>query len=139
MDEHFRTAAQEQNIPLLMALLNLWYTNFWQGQSKVILPYVQNLHLFPAFLQQLDMESLGKTVTRDGVVLTTDSGSILWGSAGTNGQHSFHQLLHQGTLLIPADFIAVLNSPSSNREQHHRKVAQAGAPEQAPVAGRVND
>ncbi|MGA0805053.1 MAG: glucose-6-phosphate isomerase [Pseudohongiellaceae bacterium] len=136
MDEHFRTAPVETNMPLLMALLNLWYTNFFGAQSKVILPYAQNLQLLPAFLQQLDMESLGKGVRRDGSTLGTDSGSILWGSAGTNGQHSFHQLLHQGSLLIPADFIAVLQSHGSQREQHLQLLANCLAQSQALMDGK---
>ena len=136
MDEHFRTAPLEQNMPVILALLNLWYTNFWQAQSKVILPYAQNLHLLPAFLQQLDMESLGKSVRKDGSALETDSGSILWGSAGTNGQHSFHQLLHQGSMLIPADFIAVSNSQSNNREQQLQLLANCFAQSQALMEGK---
>jgi glucose-6-phosphate isomerase len=139
MDEHFRTAPLAANMPVLMALLNLWYANFFGAQSKVILPYAQNLHLLPAFLQQLDMESLGKRVQRDGSVLATDSGSILWGSAGTNGQHSFHQLLHQGSLLIPADFIAVLHSHSNNREQQLQLLANCFAQSQALMEGKSTE
>jgi glucose-6-phosphate isomerase len=139
MDEHFRKAPLAGNMPVLMALLNLWYTNFFGAQSKVILPYAQNLHLLPAFLQQLDMESLGKRVQRDGTALATDSGSILWGSAGTNGQHSFHQLLHQGSLLIPADFIAVLHSASHNREQQLQLLANCFAQSQALMEGKSED
>lgn len=136
MDEHFRSAPFAANMPVLMALLNLWYGNFLGAQSKVILPYAQNLQLLPAFLQQLDMESLGKRVQRDGSILNTDSGSILWGSAGTNGQHSFHQLLHQGSLLIPADFIAVLHSASTNREQQLQLLANCFAQSQALMDGK---
>lgn len=137
MDEHFRTTEAAHNIPVLMALLNLWYSNFWQAQSKVILPYAQNLHLLPAYLQQLDMESLGKSVLKDGTPINTDSGSILWGSAGTNGQHSFHQLLHQGSMLIPADFIAVASSQSSNEEQHQQLLANCFAQSQALMQGKT--
>jgi len=135
MDEHFRSAPLAGNMPVILALLNLWYTNFWGAQSKVILPYAQNLHLFPAFLQQLDMESLGKQVRLDGSSLQTASGSILWGSAGTNGQHSFHQLLHQGSMLIPADFIAVAHSHSSNDEQHRQLLANCLAQGRAMMEG----
>jgi glucose-6-phosphate isomerase len=136
MDEHFRTAPLAQNMPVLMALLNLWYCNFWQAESQAILPYAQNLHLFPAFLQQLDMESLGKQVRKDGYPLDTCSGGIVWGSAGTNGQHSFHQLLHQGTHLIPADFIAVAKSASTNLEQHEQLLANCFAQSQALMNGK---
>lgn len=137
MDEHYRSAEPAANMPILMALLNLWYSNGFGAQSKVILPYAQNLQLLPAFLQQLDMESLGKAVHQDGSPLSTDSGSILWGSAGTNGQHSFHQLLHQGTLLIPADFIAVLQSHSHNREQQLQLLANCLAQSQALMEGKT--
>ncbi|MES2624147.1 MAG: glucose-6-phosphate isomerase [Pseudomonadota bacterium] len=136
MDEHFRTAPLAQNLPVVMALLNLWYFNFWQAESQAILPYAQNLHLFPSFLQQLDMESLGKQVRKDGQTLITCSGGIVWGSAGTNGQHSFHQLLHQGTHLIPADFIAIADSVSENREQHEQLLANCFAQSQALMNGK---
>jgi glucose-6-phosphate isomerase len=137
MDEHFRSAPLAQNMPVLLALLNLWYFNFWNAESQVILPYLQNLHLLPAFLQQLDMESLGKSVRKDGKPLHTTSGGIVWGSAGTNGQHSFHQLLHQGTHLIPADFIAVCESTSGNREQQLQLLANCFAQGQALMAGKT--
>lgn len=136
MDEHFRTAPLEHNMPVLMALLTLWYANFWQAESHAVLPYAQNLHLFPAFLQQLDMESLGKQVRKDGSSLDIATGSIVWGSAGTNGQHSFHQLLHQGTHLIPADFIAVAESVSRNREQQEQLLANCFAQSQALMDGK---
>jgi glucose-6-phosphate isomerase len=136
MDEHFRTAPLAANMPVMMALLALWYHNFWQTESAVVLPYAQNLHLFPAFLQQLDMESLGKQVRRDASPMTVVSGGIVWGSAGTNGQHSFHQLLHQGTHLIPADFIAVKESASANREMHEHLLANCFAQSQALMQGK---
>ncbi len=139
MDEHFRAAPLEQNMPVLMALLALWYHNFWQAESVVVLPYAQNLHLFPAFLQQLDMESLGKQARRDGSPMTIVSGGIVWGSAGTNGQHSFHQLLHQGTHLIPADFIAIKCSASGNREMHENLLANCFAQSQALMDGKDLD
>ncbi|GAA1389790.1 glucose-6-phosphate isomerase [Luteococcus peritonei] len=107
IDEHFRTAEAEQNVPLLMGLLNVWYVNFFQAASHAVLPYAQYLHRFPAYLQQLTMESNGKSVRWDGSAVTTDTGEIFWGEPGTNGQHAFYQLIHQGTRLIPADFIAV--------------------------------
>jgi len=136
MDEHFRSAPLGRNLPVLMGLLALWYSNFWGAQSQVVLPYTQALHLFPAFLQQLDMESLGKQVRKDGSYLDTASGMIVWGSAGTNGQHSFHQLLHQGTHLIPADFIAIAESSSSNREMHEHLLANCFAQSQALMDGK---
>ncbi|HEX4686505.1 MAG TPA: glucose-6-phosphate isomerase [Nocardioides sp.] len=106
MDEHFHTAEPAQNVPLLMGLLNVWYANFLGAQSHAVLPYSQLLHRFPAYLQQLTMESNGKGVRWDGTPVTTTTGEVFWGEPGTNGQHAFYQLLHQGTRLIPADFIA---------------------------------
>ncbi|MBZ5733892.1 glucose-6-phosphate isomerase [Nocardioides sp. TRM66260-LWL] len=107
IDEHFRTAPPERNVPLLMGLLNVWYANFLGAQSHAVLPYAQLLHRFPAYLQQLTMESNGKSVRWDGSPVTTTTGEVFWGEPGTNGQHAFYQLIHQGTRLIPADFIAV--------------------------------
>ena len=109
MDEHFATAEPARNVPLLMGLLNVWYTNFLGAHSHAVLPYAQYLHRFPAYLQQLTMESNGKSVRWDGSPVTSDTGEIFWGEPGTNGQHAFYQLIHQGTRLIPADFIAVAN------------------------------
>jgi len=109
VDEHVRTTPLERNIPVLMGLLNVWYTNFLGAQSHAVLPYAQQLSRFPAYLQQLTMESNGKSVRWDGSPVTTDTGEVFWGEPGTNGQHAFYQLIHQGTRLIPADFIAVAN------------------------------
>ena len=106
IDEHFRTAPFERNLPVLMGLLALWYNNFFGAQTAAVLPYEQYLKRFPAYLQQLTMESNGKHVTRDGAAIGYDTGPIYWGEPGTNGQHSFYQLIHQGTRLIPCDFIA---------------------------------
>ena len=106
MDEHFRTAPAEANVPLLMGLLNVWYTNFLGAHTHAVLPYAQLLHRFPAYLQQLTMESNGKGVRWDGEAVTYDTGEVFWGEPGTNGQHAFYQLIHQGTRLVPADFIA---------------------------------
>ncbi|WOQ16731.1 glucose-6-phosphate isomerase [Raineyella sp. W15-4] len=116
MDEHFRTTPIEQNVPALMGLLNIWYTNFHGAQSHAVLPYAQYLHRFPAYLQQLTMESNGKRVRWDGTPVTTDTGEVFWGEPGTNGQHAFYQLIHQGTRLIPADFIAVANPANPTRD-----------------------
>ena len=109
IDEHMRTAPLESNVPVLMGLLNVWYTDFLGAQSHAVLPYAQYLHRFAAYLQQLTMESNGKSVRSDGSPVTTDTGEIFWGEPGTNGQHAFYQLIHQGTRVIPADFIAVAN------------------------------
>ena len=106
MDEHFRTAPFEQNLPVLLGLLTVWYTDFFDAQTVAILPYEQYLKRFPAYLQQLTMESNGKHVTLDGKHVNYDTGPVYWGEPGTNGQHSFYQLIHQGTRLIPCDFIA---------------------------------
>ncbi|MBV7294774.1 glucose-6-phosphate isomerase [Corynebacterium sp. TAE3-ERU12] len=105
MDEHFRTAPLAQNVPVLMALLGVWYGDFLGAQSHAVLPYSEDLSRFPAYLQQLTMESNGKSVRIDGSPVTTDTGEIYWGEPGTNGQHAFYQLLHQGTRMVPADFI----------------------------------
>lgn len=106
MDEHFRTTPLKRNVPVLMGLLGIWYTNFFGAQTHAVLPYSQDLGRFPAYLQQLTMESNGKSVRRDGTAVTTgNTGEIYWGEPGTNGQHAFYQLMHQGTRLIPADFI----------------------------------
>ncbi|ANP27252.1 MULTISPECIES: glucose-6-phosphate isomerase [Dermabacter] len=109
MDEHFRTAAPEENVPLLMGLVNVWNVNFLGAETHAVLPYSQFLHRFPAYLQQLTMESNGKSVRYDGSAVTAETGEIFWGEPGTNGQHAFYQLIHQGTRLIPADFIAFAN------------------------------
>jgi glucose-6-phosphate isomerase len=109
VDEHVRTTPLADSVPVLMGLLNVWYTNFLGAQSHAVLPYAQLLHRFPAYLQQLTMESNGKSVRWDGSPVTTDTGEVFWGEPGTNGQHAFYQLIHQGTRLIPADFIAFAN------------------------------
>jgi glucose-6-phosphate isomerase len=108
VDEHFRTAALEENLPVLMGLLGIWYRNFFGADTHAVLPYSEYLQRFPAYLQQLDMESNGKSVTRDGDTVEVQTGPIVWGEPGTNGQHAFYQLIHQGTTMVPADFIGVL-------------------------------
>jgi glucose-6-phosphate isomerase len=105
MDEHFRTAPYEQNLPALLGLISVWYVNFFGTQTQAVLPYSQYLSRFPAYLQQLCMESNGKSVALDGSPVDVDTGEVVWGEPGTNGQHAFYQLLHQGTRLVPADFI----------------------------------
>ena len=109
MDRHFAEAAPEKNVPLLMGLLNVWYSNFLGTDTHAVLPYSQYLHRFPAYLQQLTMESNGKSVRRDGSPVTYETGEVFWGEPGTNGQHAFYQLIHQGTRMVPADFIAFAN------------------------------
>ncbi len=118
MDEHFRTAPFEKNLPVLMGLLGLWYNNFFGAQTIAVLPYCQFLKRFPAYLQQLTMESNGKRVTIDGTAINYQTGPIYWGEPGTNGQHSFYQLIHQGTKLIPCDFIA-FSKPLDRLGRHH--------------------
>jgi glucose-6-phosphate isomerase len=105
VDEHFRTAPLEENAPVLLGLIGLWYSNFFGAESRAVLPYSNDLVRFPAYLQQLTMESNGKSVRADGSPVPTSTGEIFWGEPGTNGQHAFYQLLHQGTRLVPSDFI----------------------------------
>ena len=109
MDRHFVETEPEKNVPLLMGLLNVWYSNFLGADTHAVLPYSQYLHRFPAYLQQLTMESNGKSVRRDGSPVTYETGEVFWGEPGTNGQHAFYQLIHQGTRMVPADFIAFAN------------------------------
>ncbi|MFT4212571.1 MAG: glucose-6-phosphate isomerase [Microbacterium sp.] len=122
IDVHTASAPLERNVPVLLGLLGVWYTNFLGAQSHAVLPYAQLLHRFPAYLQQLTMESNGKSVRWDGTPVTTDTGEVFWGEPGTNGQHAFYQLIHQGTRLIPADFIAFANPEyplrDSDRDVH---------------------
>ncbi len=118
MDEHFRSAPFERNLPVLMGLLGLWYNDFFDAQTVAVLPYDQYLKRFPAYLQQLTMESNGKHVTVDGTPVATQTGPIYWGEPGTNGQHSFYQLIHQGTRLIPCDFIG-FNQTLNPLGRHH--------------------
>lgn len=136
MDQHCLAATPAENVPMLMALLEVWYVNGMGAGSHAVLPYDHNLRHLPDFLQQLTMESNGKRVALDGTALDHDSGCVLWGSAGTMGQHSFHQLLHQGTLLCPADFVLPLTTHSSNAEQHQRLVANCLAQSRALMVGR---
>jgi glucose-6-phosphate isomerase len=118
MDEHFRTAPFEANLPVLMAVLGVWYANFFDAQTLAVLPYDLYLKRFPAYLQQLDMESNGKHVDRDGRPIDHTTGPIVWGEPGTNGQHAFYQLIHQGTRLVPCDFIG-FSQPLSDLGRHH--------------------
>ena len=137
VDEHFRTAPPECNIPVLMGLLGVWYGNFFGCGSNAVLPYDQYLHRFPAYLQQLDMESNGKRVDRDGNEVDYDTGMVLWGEPGTNGQHAFYQLIHQGTRLIPADFLAPLHSHNPTGEHHAILLANCFAQTEAMMLGKT--
>jgi glucose-6-phosphate isomerase len=137
MDEHFRTAPFERNLPALMGLLAVWYNNFFGAQTVAVLPYEQYLKRFPAYLQQLTMESNGKHVTVDGTEVTRETGPIYWGEPGTNGQHSFYQLIHQGTRLIPCDFIAFANSLNPLGRRHDMLLANVFAQTEALAFGKT--
>ena len=137
MDEHFRTAAFEHNLPVLMGLLTVWYTNFFGAQSVAVLPYEQYLNRFPAYLQQLTMESNGKHVTLDGTVVDYQTCPVYWGEPGTNGQHSFYQLIHQGTRLIPCDFIAFGQSLNPVGQHHDILMANVFAQAEALAFGKT--
>jgi glucose-6-phosphate isomerase len=137
MDEHFRTAPFEQNLPVLMGLLSIWYNDFFGAQTVAVLPYEQYLKRFPAYLQQLTMESNGKHVTLDGKQVTHETGPIYWGERGTNGQHSFYQLIHQGTRLIPCDFIAFSKTLNPLGRQHDMLIANVFAQTEALPFGKT--
>ena len=137
MDEHFRTAPFEANMPVILALLGVWYSNFFGACSHAVLPYDQYLRHLPAYLQQLDMESNGKSVTRSGHPVNWDTGQIVWGTAGTDGQHAYYQLIHQGTRLIPADFIAPALSHNPVDEQHEKLLANFIAQPEALMRGKT--
>lgn len=122
MDRHFRDTDLAENIPVMMALITVWYRGFFDCHSTAVVPYSQQLQLLPAYLQQLQMESLGKSVDVDGVAVDTPSAEVLWGSTGSSGQHSYFQLLHQGTEFIPVDFIAFANSAVKGEEEQHRQL-----------------
>jgi glucose-6-phosphate isomerase len=137
MDEHFRTAPFANNLPVLMGLLTIWYTDFFDAQTVAVLPYEQYLKRFPAYLQQLTMESNGKHVTLDGARVTTDTGPIYWGEPGTNGQHSFYQLIHQGTRLIPCDFIGFYKTLNPLGRHHDMLMANVFAQAEALAFGKT--
>ncbi|HLK47725.1 MAG TPA: glucose-6-phosphate isomerase [Bryobacteraceae bacterium] len=137
MDEHFRTAPFEKNLPVLMALIGLWYVDFFQAGTVAVLPYEQYLKRFPAYLQQLTMESNGKHVTLDGAAVTYPTGPIYWGEPGTNGQHSFYQLIHQGTRLIPCDFIAFAKALNPLGRHHDMLLANVLAQSEALAFGKT--
>jgi glucose-6-phosphate isomerase len=137
MDEHFIQAPLAQNMPVVMAMLGVWYNNLWGACSHAILPYDQYLRSLPDHLQQLDMESNGKRVTRAGVAVTYHTGPIIWGGLGANGQHAYHQLIHQGTRLIPADFIIPLVSHNPIANHHADLFANCLSQSQAMMAGKT--
>jgi len=137
MDEHFRTAPFERNLPVLLGLLSVWYNDFFGAQTVAVLPYEQYLKRFPAYLQQLTMESNGKHVTLAGAHVDYDTGPIYWGEAGTNGQHSFYQLIHQGTRLIPCDFIVFAKSLNPLGPHHDMLVANVFAQAEALAFGKT--
>jgi len=137
MDEHFRTAPFERNLPVLMGLLAVWYNNFFGAQTAAVLPYEQYLKRFPAYLQQLTMESNGKHVTIEGTEVDYDTGPIYWGEPGTNGQHSFYQLIHQGTRLIPCDFIAFVETLNPLGRHHDMLLANVFAQAEALAFGKT--
>jgi glucose-6-phosphate isomerase len=137
MDEHFRTTPFERNLPVLMGLLAVWYNNFFGAQTVAVLPYEQYLKRFPAYLQQLTMESNGKHVTLDGGKVACDTGPIYWGEPGTNGQHSFYQLIHQGTRLIPCDFIGFGQTLNPLGRHHDMLMANVFAQTEALAFGKT--
>jgi len=139
IDEHFRTAPFESNLPVLLGLIGIWYDNFFEAESTAVLPYDQYLNRFPAYLQQLDMESNGKSVTLDGRRVDWQTGPVVWGEPGTNGQHAFYQLLHQGTKLVPADFIGFCRSLNPLGEHHDLLMANFFAQTEALAFGRSED
>jgi glucose-6-phosphate isomerase len=139
MDTHFRTTPFESNMPVLLALLGVWYGNFWGAQSHAILPYDHYLRNFVKHLQQLDMESNGKSVRQDGSPVTCDTGPVIWGGVGCNGQHAYHQLLHQGTLLIPSDFIVPVVSYNPVADHHQWLYANCLSQSQAMMIGKSRE
>jgi glucose-6-phosphate isomerase len=137
IDEHFRTAPFEKNLPVLMALLTVWYRNFFGTATSAVLPYDQYLKRFPAYLQQLTMESTGKHVSGDGAPLSYDTGPVVWGEPGTNGQHSFYQMIHQGTSIIPCDFIGFMKSLNPLGDHHDLLMANVFAQTEALAFGKA--
>ncbi len=139
MDRHFLDAEPARNLPVVMALLGIWYHNFFGAETHAVLPYDQHLHRLPAYLQQADMESNGKRVTRAGTVVTCSTGPVIWGEPGTNGQHAFYQLIHQGTRLIPCDFLAAVNAYHPFHDQQRILFTNYVAQTEALMRGKTTD
>jgi glucose-6-phosphate isomerase len=138
-DNHFRTAPFEKNIPVIMALIGIWYTNFFGSQSEAILPYDQYMHRFAAYFQQGNMESNGKSVARNGEAVEYSTGPVIWGEPGTNGQHAFYQLIHQGTILIPCDFIAPAQTHNPIGDHHQKLLSNFFAQTEALMSGKTEE
>jgi glucose-6-phosphate isomerase len=139
MDEHFRSAPLRRNLPAILGLLGVWYNDFHGAQTHAILPYDQYLHRFPAYFQQGDMESNGKSVDRDGQRVAWSTGPVLWGEPGTNGQHAFYQLIHQGTKLVPCDFLAAARNHNPIGNQHDLLISNFLAQTEALMRGKTAD
>ena len=139
MDCHFRTAPLEKNIPVILALLGVWYTNFFNAETEAILPYDQYMHRFPAYFQQGNMESNGKSIDRSGAKVDYQTGPVIWGEPGTNGQHAFYQLMHQGTKLVPADFLAPAVSHNPIGEHHDILLSNYLAQTEALMRGKTKE
>lgn len=141
MDQHFLNTPLEDNLPVILALVGIWYNNFFGAESQAILPYDQYMHRFPAYFQQGDMESNGKYISRSGERVQTSSGPIIWGEPGTNGQHAFYQLIHQGTKLIPCDFLAPIetHNPIANGKHHEILLSNFFAQTEALMVGKTEE
>ncbi|HYV93984.1 MAG TPA: glucose-6-phosphate isomerase [Chitinophagales bacterium] len=139
MDKYFHTTPFEKNIPVVLALIGIWYNNFFDVQTEAILPYDQYMFWFPAYFQQGDMESNGKSVTRDGMPVSVSTGPVIWGQPGTNGQHAFYQLIHQGTKLIPCDFLAPAQSQNPIGDHHQKLLANFFAQTEALMKGKTSE
>ena len=137
MDKHFQEQPLEKNIPVILAMLGVWYGNFFNAESSAVLPYDHNLRMLPAYLEQADMESNGKSVDREGRQATYSTGKVIWGAEGINGQHAFYQLLHQGTRLIPTDFIASIQSHGNHKEHCDILASNFLAQTEALMKGRT--
>ena len=139
MDEHFKNSSFDKNMPVILALISIWYNNFFDTESEVVIPYTQYLEKIAPFLQQLSMESNGKSVDRNGEIVTYQTGNIIWGNTGTNAQHAFMQLVHQGTKLIPVDFIGFEESLYGNKDHHQKLMANFYAQAEALYAGKTEE
>ncbi|CAN0200293.1 unnamed protein product, partial [Chrysoparadoxa australica] len=139
MDQHFLNTKNSENLPTLLALIGIWYNNFYNAQTQAILPYDENMHAFSAYLQQGDMESNGKSVDRNGNRVSHETGPVIWGEPGTDGQHAFYQLIHQGTKLIPCDFLAAAVSQNPLGDHHEKLIANFFAQPEALMKGKSRE